>query len=72
MLTSATLTVLTLSNVVCLLHICTDSLVAIHCSSDHPNIKIGLKIKYTLNNYVDLAFLIPEGWKRDDPPPPKY
>ncbi|KAG0707156.1 hypothetical protein DFH29DRAFT_797127, partial [Suillus ampliporus] len=30
------------------------------------------KIKYALNSYVDLAFLILEGWNTGDPPPPKF
>ncbi|KAG0707218.1 hypothetical protein DFH29DRAFT_797092 [Suillus ampliporus] len=42
-------------------------------STDCPNIKIGVrKIKYALNSYADLAFLIPEGWNTEDPPPPKF
>ncbi|KIK79866.1 hypothetical protein PAXRUDRAFT_95528, partial [Paxillus rubicundulus Ve08.2h10] len=45
----------------------------IHRSTDRPNIKIGVrKIKYALNSFTDLAFLIPEGWKPGDPPPPKF
>ncbi|KIM61142.1 hypothetical protein SCLCIDRAFT_9509 [Scleroderma citrinum Foug A] len=36
-----------------------NNLVIIHRSSDHPNIRIGVKkIQYTLSSYVDLAFLI--------------
>ncbi|KIK17759.1 hypothetical protein PISMIDRAFT_78107, partial [Pisolithus microcarpus 441] len=42
-------------------------------SSDRPNIKIGVqKIKYALSSYTDLAFLIPAGFKVDDPPLPKF
>ncbi|KAG1868334.1 hypothetical protein DFJ58DRAFT_653975 [Suillus subalutaceus] len=48
-------------------------LVAVHVSTDHPNIKIGVcKIKYSLASYADLAFLIPTGMKSDDPAPPKF
>ncbi|KAI6142403.1 hypothetical protein BKA82DRAFT_3985033 [Pisolithus tinctorius] len=44
-----------------------------HWSSDRPNIKIGVKkIKYALNSYADLMFLIPPGFKANDPPPPKF
>ncbi|KAG1793669.1 uncharacterized protein HD556DRAFT_1237700 [Suillus plorans] len=46
-------------------------MVTICCSSDRPNIKIGVKkIKYALNSYCDLAFLILMGWKDGNPPPP--
>ncbi|KAG1839905.1 hypothetical protein DFJ58DRAFT_667456, partial [Suillus subalutaceus] len=42
-------------------------------STDHPNIKIGvIKIKYALNSYADLAFLIPGGWNARDPPLQKF
>ncbi|KIJ58560.1 hypothetical protein HYDPIDRAFT_178049 [Hydnomerulius pinastri MD-312] len=64
MITSATLTAFALTSALRLLHMHTDRMVIIRRSSDRPNIKIGVKkIKYTLNSYTDLAFLIPEGWK---------
>ncbi|KIK77553.1 hypothetical protein PAXRUDRAFT_166469 [Paxillus rubicundulus Ve08.2h10] len=45
----------------------------VHCSSDHPNIKIGVKkIKYALNSFSDLTFLIHTGIKVGDPPPLKF
>ncbi|KAI6002190.1 hypothetical protein F5J12DRAFT_894271 [Pisolithus orientalis] len=44
-----------------------------HQSSDQPNIKISVKkIKYALNSYADLMFLIPPGFKVNDPSPPKF
>ncbi|KIM63649.1 hypothetical protein SCLCIDRAFT_116855 [Scleroderma citrinum Foug A] len=50
-----------------------NNLIIIHRSSDCPNIRIGVKkIQYALSSYVDLAFLIPKGWKVGDPPPPKF
>ncbi|KIJ15264.1 hypothetical protein PAXINDRAFT_77530, partial [Paxillus involutus ATCC 200175] len=50
-----------------------DKTLIIHHSSDRPNIKIGIKkIKYPLNTYADLAFLIPAGFKVGNPPPPKF
>ncbi|KAL4066170.1 hypothetical protein J3A83DRAFT_4098971 [Scleroderma citrinum] len=50
-----------------------DNLVSIQCSSDHPNIKIGVKkIKHALDSYVDLTFLIPSDWKEGDSPPKKF
>ncbi|KIJ62204.1 hypothetical protein HYDPIDRAFT_94679, partial [Hydnomerulius pinastri MD-312] len=48
-------------------------MVTVRRSSNRPNIKIGVKkIKYALNSYADLAFLIPTGWKAGDPLPPKF
>ncbi|KAG2111456.1 P-loop containing nucleoside triphosphate hydrolase protein [Suillus clintonianus] len=73
MLASATLTKHSLSNAIRLLHMHADKLTFIRRSTDRPNIKIGVrKIKYALNSYADLAFLIPEGWNAGDPPPPKF
>ncbi|KIK25589.1 hypothetical protein PISMIDRAFT_96545 [Pisolithus microcarpus 441] len=47
--------------------------VIIHWSSDRPNIAICVKkIKYALNSFTDLTFLIPTGFKVGDPPPPKF
>ncbi|KAI6104646.1 hypothetical protein EDD16DRAFT_1492496 [Pisolithus croceorrhizus] len=44
-----------------------------HQSSDRPNIGIGVrKIKYALNSFANLAFLIPAGFKVGDPPLPKF
>ncbi|KAI6111562.1 hypothetical protein EDD16DRAFT_1485720, partial [Pisolithus croceorrhizus] len=38
-----------------------------------PNIKIGIrKVKYALNSFADLTFLILPGFNVDDPPPPKF
>ncbi|KIK72934.1 hypothetical protein PAXRUDRAFT_21420 [Paxillus rubicundulus Ve08.2h10] len=56
-----------------LLHMHKDKMVVIHRSCDQPNIRIGVrKIKYALSSYTDLAFLIPNGYKLGDPPPPKF
>ncbi|KIM51721.1 hypothetical protein SCLCIDRAFT_12054 [Scleroderma citrinum Foug A] len=50
-----------------------DRTVVYRQSSDRPNIKIGVrKIKYTLNSFADLMFLIPAGLKVGDPLPPKF
>ncbi|KAL4068976.1 hypothetical protein J3A83DRAFT_4095417 [Scleroderma citrinum] len=50
-----------------------DNLVSIQRSSDHPNIKIGVKkIKHALDSYVNLAFLISSDWKEGDSPPKKF
>ncbi|KAI6097930.1 hypothetical protein EDD16DRAFT_1498994 [Pisolithus croceorrhizus] len=48
-------------------------MITVHQSSNWPNIKIGVrKIKYTLDSFADLTFLILPGFKVDDPPPPKF
>ncbi|KAI6106353.1 hypothetical protein EDD16DRAFT_1490953, partial [Pisolithus croceorrhizus] len=48
-------------------------MVIICWSSDRPNIGIGVKkIKYALNSFADLTFLIPTGFKMGDPPLPKF
>ena len=73
MITSATLTHDTLTNVLKLLHMRPDKTITIRRSSDRPNIKIGVrKIKYALASYADLAFLVPPGWKVGDPPLLKF
>ncbi|KAF9220081.1 hypothetical protein BS17DRAFT_684031, partial [Gyrodon lividus] len=67
MITSAMLTNNVLLTTICLLHMHPDKMTVICRSTDHPNIKIGVrKIKYALNSFVDLAFLIPKGWKPGD------
>ncbi|KAG2033587.1 hypothetical protein BDR03DRAFT_840760, partial [Suillus americanus] len=59
MIASTTLTKASLTSTTQLLHMHADKMVTIHRSSDHPNIKIGVrKIKHALNSYTDLAFLI--------------
>ncbi|KAI6011404.1 P-loop containing nucleoside triphosphate hydrolase protein [Pisolithus microcarpus] len=73
MIASATLTKDSLTNALQLLHMHPSRLVTIRRTTDRPNIKIGVKkIKYALNSYADLAFLIPPGWKDGDPLPPKF
>ncbi|KIK73785.1 hypothetical protein PAXRUDRAFT_177473, partial [Paxillus rubicundulus Ve08.2h10] len=73
MITSTTLANDALLTTIFLLHMHPDKMTVIHCSTDCPNIKIGVrKIKYALNSFMDLAFLIPKGWKPGDPPPPKF
>lgn len=73
MIASATLTPDMLLNAIHLLNMHPDKMITIRRSSDRPNIKIGVrKIKYALNSFADLAFMIPKGWKEGDPPPPKF
>ncbi|KAF8121567.1 P-loop containing nucleoside triphosphate hydrolase protein, partial [Boletus edulis] len=73
LVTSATLTKHTFSDITSLLHIPSHHRTIIRCSSDRPNIKISVKkIKYSFNSFADLTFLIPVGFKVGDPPPPKF
>lgn len=73
MIASATLTKDTLSTISRLLHMHTDKIESIRRSSDRPNIKIGVKkIRYSLDSYTDLGFLIPGDWKDGDLPPLKF
>ncbi|KAF8128126.1 P-loop containing nucleoside triphosphate hydrolase protein [Boletus edulis] len=71
---SATLSPEALQDVKRLLHLRNgDKLVTIHHSTDRPNIKLAVRaIQGSLRSYTDLAFLIPDGWKARDPPPPKF
>ncbi|KAI6119773.1 P-loop containing nucleoside triphosphate hydrolase protein [Pisolithus croceorrhizus] len=62
MIALATLTKDTLTDTLQLLHMHLGRLVTIRVK----------KIKYALNSYADLAFLIPSGWKDGDPLPPKF
>ncbi|KIK71721.1 hypothetical protein PAXRUDRAFT_182019, partial [Paxillus rubicundulus Ve08.2h10] len=72
MIALATLTKDTLTSALQLLHMHRDRLITICQSNDRPNLKIGVrKIKYALNSYANLAFLIPTGWKAGNPPPAK-
>lgn len=73
LVTSATLTKATISDITRLLHMHRDQTSVIRCSCSRPNIKIVVrKIKYARSSYADLGFLIPEGYKLGDPPPPKF
>ena len=73
LVTSATLTRNIFSDIINLLCIPSDRKYVVRRSSDRPNIKIGVrKIKYSLNSFADLTFLIPTGFKVGDPPPPKF
>jgi superfamily II DNA helicase RecQ len=73
LIASATFTKHALGDVTRLLHMHHDKTITVHCSSDRPNIEIGIrKIKYAMSSFADLAFLIPDGIKVGDPPPPKF
>ncbi|KAF8838497.1 hypothetical protein BDN67DRAFT_991270 [Paxillus ammoniavirescens] len=63
----------TLGDITRLLHMHHDKTIRVYCSSDQPNIEIGIrKIKYVMSSFADLAFLIPDGIKVGNPPPPKF
>jgi len=73
LVTSATLTPESLSEVKRHLHLRLENLVAVHTSTNQPNLALCVrKIKYTLSTYADLGFLIPLGWQAGDPLPPKF
>ncbi|KIM60426.1 hypothetical protein SCLCIDRAFT_16348 [Scleroderma citrinum Foug A] len=73
LVTSATLTPESLSEVKRLLHLCSENLLAVHTLTNQPNLVLCVwKIKYTLSTYTDLGFLIPLGWQAGDPLPLKF
>ncbi|KIK21473.1 hypothetical protein PISMIDRAFT_82930, partial [Pisolithus microcarpus 441] len=73
LVTSATITKAMHRDITHLLHMCPSRTVTVCQSSNRPNIKIGVKkIKYALNSFADLTFLILPGLQVDDPPPPKF
>ncbi|KAI6113203.1 hypothetical protein EDD16DRAFT_1693767 [Pisolithus croceorrhizus] len=70
---SIPLLIMTLQDLTHLLHMSPNRMLIVFQSSDCPNIKIAVKkIKYALNSYADLAFLIPAGFRVNDPPLPKF
>ncbi|EGO02658.1 hypothetical protein SERLA73DRAFT_47519, partial [Serpula lacrymans var. lacrymans S7.3] len=51
----------------------TEDLLTIHRSTNQPNIWLSIRqIKYPLNTFKDLVFLIPDGWKPGDSPTEKF
>ncbi|KAJ3553995.1 hypothetical protein NM688_g3330 [Phlebia brevispora] len=70
---SATFTPSILADIKRSFNLTQDRLTHIHRSNDRPNIHIAVrKILYSLSSFLDLAFLVPDGWKDGDPPPPKF
>lgn len=50
-----------------------DKLMHIRRPNERPNIHLGVrKIQHALSSFLDLAFLVPDGWQEGDPPPPKF
>lgn len=44
-----------------------------HRSNDRPNVYLTVRqLKYPQNSFLDLAFLIPDGWQPGRAPPPKF
>ncbi|KAG2148115.1 P-loop containing nucleoside triphosphate hydrolase protein [Suillus clintonianus] len=73
MMASATLAPSDLSHAKRLLRMRAENLVTVKTSIDRFNIKLCVrKIKHSLASFQDLAFLIPDGWKNNDPIPPKF
>ncbi|KAJ7766972.1 P-loop containing nucleoside triphosphate hydrolase protein [Mycena maculata] len=70
---SATLPPAVLSDVMNNLQISSKKCTIIQWSNDRPNIHLVVReMKYGMNSYKDLAFLIPEDWKPGDLLPPKF
>ncbi|KAJ7908543.1 P-loop containing nucleoside triphosphate hydrolase protein [Mycena leptocephala] len=70
---SATLPPAVLSDVMRTLQVLPDKVTIIRRSNDRPNIHLAVReMKYPMNSFKDLAFLIPENWKPGDPLPPKF
>jgi len=43
------------------------------CSNDRPEIRLCVRqMQYSARSFEDLAFLIPNGFNEDSPPPPKF
>lgn len=70
---SATLPPLVLQDISEILSLRTENTEYIQCSNDRPEIRLVVqKMAFPANSFRDLAFLIPEGFKEGDPPPPKF
>lgn len=73
LVTSATLPPLALAEVMENLKMKKERTISIHRSNDRPNVHLVVrKIRYPLNTFLDLVFLVPEGWKAGDRQPPKF
>ncbi|GLB35135.1 putative helicase superfamily c-terminal domain [Lyophyllum shimeji] len=71
--TSATIPPSMMSTLKETLHISPSSCTVSQRSNDRHNIAFDVqKMKYPINSYEDLAFLIPKNWKEGDPPPRKF
>lgn len=70
---SATLPPDILQDVTEILRLRTDKTEKIITSNDRPNIHLVVRpMEHSISSYRDLAFLIPDGFKLGDPPPPKF
>lgn len=70
---SATLPPAVLSDVKDILQIREKNLCKIKRSNDRPNVNLVIRqLKHAANSYKDLAFLIPEGWKKGDARPQPF
>ncbi|KAJ6595501.1 P-loop containing nucleoside triphosphate hydrolase protein, partial [Mycena vulgaris] len=70
---SATLPPAVLSDVMNILQVSPKKVEIIRRSNDRANINLVVReMKYAMNSFMDLAFLIPENWQPTDPLPPKF
>jgi ATP-dependent DNA helicase RecQ len=70
---SATLPPAVLADVMTILQVPPKKVEIIRQSNDQSNINPVVRgMKYPMNSFKDLAFLIPEKWKPGDPLPPKF
>lgn len=70
---SATLPPAVLSDVMHTLQVLPNHVTIIRRSNDRPNIHLSVReMKYPMNSFKDLAFLVPDDWKPGDPLPPKF
>ncbi|CAK5275042.1 unnamed protein product [Mycena citricolor] len=70
---SATLPAPVLADVKKILQVDPDKCTLIRRSNDRANISLVIRqMKYPMSSFMDLAFLVPDGWKPEDPPPPKF
>lgn len=72
-ITSATLPKHVFADVLTILHIHPSHLYVMRRSSDRHNVFLVVReIKHSLSSFLDLNFLVPDGWKDGDPFPPKF
>lgn len=72
-LPSATLPPIILHDIAKVLCLCPGQTEYIMQSNDRPEIQLVVQsLTFTVKSFQDLAFLIPDGFKEGDQPPPKF
>ena len=70
---SATLTTAAIEDIKTLFALPYGKVLEVRRPNDRPNICIGVRqMKHSVESFLDLAFLVPAGWKAGDDPPPKF